>query len=284
MRRRSEALIATLACLAGLTITGVLARLVPATHAQDVAGLHGFARLNEPPVTRALDVVAHLADPRPYGLWIVALALLAAARRRWSVAAAIPVVGVGAPLSSEMLKPLLAQPSFSEWLGDSRISAASWPSGHATASMTVALCAVLAAPAAWRWLAAAAGGAFALAVSYSILALGWHFPSDVFGGLFMAGLWVSAAVTLLLGREPAPRPVLRRPVLRHPAGWAALAGAVALGAAALAVAGLAGVVRMDAGDGLVGTLAAHRAFVAGAVGIAALAAMLAAGLARGARL
>jgi len=30
-----------------------------------------------------------------------------------------------------------------------------------------------------RALAAAAGGAFALAVSFSILTLGWHYPSDV---------------------------------------------------------------------------------------------------------
>ena len=53
--------------------------------------------------------------------------------------------------------------------------------------MALALCAVLAVPARWRPAAATAGGLFALGVAYAILALGWHFPSDVIGGYLVAG-------------------------------------------------------------------------------------------------
>jgi membrane-associated phospholipid phosphatase len=264
MTRRSGPILAALACLAGLAITGVLAELVPAAHAHDAAGLHGFVLLNRPRLTPALDFVAHLADPGPYGLMIAALALVALARRRARLALAIVVVAVAAPLCSETLKPLLAQPRWTEWLGDGQISAASWPSGHATASMTIALCTVLAAPARLRPLAALAGGAYAVGVCYSILALGWHFPSDVVGGLFMAGFWVSLAVVVV---APAHDLSLRRAV-PGPAGLGALAGAAVLGGAVVAGAAV---------------LAEHPSFFAGALAIAGLTALLAAGLARGVR-
>lgn len=263
MTRRFGPILAALACLAGLAITAILAQLVPAAHAHDAAGLHGFVLLNRPRLTPALQFVAHLADPGPYGLTVAALAIAAVARRRTRLAIAIAVVGIAAPLSSEILKPLLAQPRWTEWLGDGQISAASWPSGHATASMTVALCAVLAVPARLRPFAALAGGAFAVGVCYSILALGWHFPSDVFGGLFMAGLWVSLAVAVVGGRELS----LRR-AFPGPAGLGALAGAAMLGGAVVAGAAV---------------LAEHPSFFAGALGIAGLAALLATGLVRGLR-
>ena len=36
---------------------------------------------------------------------------------------------------------------------------------------------------------AALGAAFAVAVSYSFLTLGWHYPSDVLGGFLVAAIW-----------------------------------------------------------------------------------------------
>ena len=63
------------------------------------------------------------------------------------------------------------------------------PSGHATATMTLVLCAIVVVPPAWRRVAAVLGVAVALAVSYTALILAWHFPSDVLGGLLVAGSW-----------------------------------------------------------------------------------------------
>ena len=57
--------------------------------------------------------------------------------------------------------------------------------------MMLALCAVLVSPRRLRPLVALLGTALAVGVSYSILVLGWHFPSDVLGGFLVAGGWTS---------------------------------------------------------------------------------------------
>src|SRR3954451_17894529 len=180
-----------------LAITGVCAKLIPITQQGDDRTLHGFVELNAPRLTPALDRVAHLADPAPYALWALFLALVALLRGRWRVALGIPVVFFLTGYTTESLKQLLASPRVEEWLGHAQIAAASWPSGHATAAMTMALCAVLAAPPRLRPTVAALRGAFALAVAYAILTLGWHFPSDVFGGYLVAGTYVLLAVALI---------------------------------------------------------------------------------------
>ena len=60
--------------------------------------------------------------------------------------------------------------------------------------MTLALCTVIAAPARRRPAVAAAMVAFALAVCYSFLELGWHYPSDVFGGYLVAATWTLVGI------------------------------------------------------------------------------------------
>src|SRR4051794_31046917 len=97
-----------------LAVTGVLAKLVPVTRQGDARTLHGFVDLNAPRLTPALDRVAHLADPAPYALCGLALALIALARSRWRVALAIPIVFVAAGFTTESLKHLLAGPRVQE--------------------------------------------------------------------------------------------------------------------------------------------------------------------------
>ncbi|WP_205698741.1 phosphatase PAP2 family protein [Conexibacter sp. SYSU D00693] len=230
IRRPRTWLLASGACLVLLALTGVLAYLVPIAHWHDSAALQGFVALNEPQRTALIDRVAHLADPVPYGLIGFALAAVAAGRGRPRVAVAIVAVLFLTGLTTQTLKPLLAQPRYDEWLGGGQIAAASWPSGHATASMTLGLLAVLAVPARWRPTAAALGGMFAVAVSFAILALGWHFPSDVVGGYLVAGTWVAlagAALTAASRRWP------ERPRPEQPAGPRDVLPAVGLAVAAL---------------------------------------------------
>ena len=95
--------------------------------------------------------------------------------------------------------------------------------------MTLALCAVLVAPPAWRATVALVGGAFAIGVGYGVVVLGWHFPSDVIGGFLVAGAWTSVAVAMLrrFERPPAEQPQGR--------GWLPAVG-IALAGAAVAVA------------------------------------------------
>jgi hypothetical protein len=185
------------------------------------------------------------------------------------VAVAIALLFVATGATTESLKHLLATPRFDEWLGHDQIGAASWPSGHSTAAMTMALCAVLVAPARLRPTVAALGGAFALAVAYAILTLGWHFPSDVFGGYLVAATYVLLAVSAIAFSER------RRPSRRGAeAGSRPIDVLPALGVALIA-AGAAVGVALARPQALVGYAETHTTFVAGALAIAALATVLA---------
>jgi membrane-associated phospholipid phosphatase len=261
----------------GLVVTGVLAYLVPVTRAGDNATLLGFTSLNRPRVTPLLDHVAHLCDPVSYGLIGFALASVALARRRPRVAGLVVGLLFATGWTTQTLKPLLASPRYDEWLGSGQIAAASWPSGHATAAMTLALCGMLVAPRRLRPTAAAVGALFATAVGYSILALGWHFPSDVLGGYLVAATWTALGIAGLLaleqrrpGRVRAERPP--RPVDE--------AAPLAVGGAALAAALVITLRRPEEAGAFA---VAHTASVIGAAGIAALAVGLALTLARSVR-
>jgi membrane-associated phospholipid phosphatase len=167
----------------------------------DGAALEGFMRVQRPLVRSITEPVAHLVDPLPYGLLggsLVAVALARGARAR---AAAVAGLLAATGISSQVLKELLAHPRYHDFLGYAQILPDAFPSGHATAAMSLALGAVLVVPPAWRAQTAAAGGAFALAIAYSILALGWHFPSDVAGGLLLATGWALVALAAVRARE-----------------------------------------------------------------------------------
>jgi membrane-associated phospholipid phosphatase len=252
-----------------LAATGLLALGSSRAHVRDAAMLHGFMGLDRPRVHEAMVALVHLADPLPYlavGAGLIFWAMKRGLPQRAGAVAVLLVVTGGC---TQALKHLLAQPRFETWLVGNQIGEASWPSGHSTAAMTLALCAVLVAPAALRPAVAVLGGAFAAGVGYAVIVLSWHFPSDVLGGFLMAGSWTALAVAVLRAVEP------RRERAASPAfGWGlGAAVAAALGAA------VAAVVPRDA----VALYAAERPLlVLGVLGIAALAGMLAAGLARAA--
>lgn len=187
-------------CLLGLAAVWVLAAIVPATHVRDVRLLEDFMRLSGPGVDRLARFLLHLLDPLLFVLWGVALLALALARERPRVAVAILAVMALAPLSAELLKPLVAHPH-ARVNGAVVLGAASWPSGHSTAALALVLCAVLASPPRWRPLVAGVGGAYVLAVAVSLLILAWHMPSDVVGGYLLATAWMALAVAVLRAAE-----------------------------------------------------------------------------------
>src|SRR4051794_34758518 len=179
MRRDPKlALVGAFACLYGLLATGAVALLSPAAQAGDATALRGFTSLNHGRVAEVATRITHLCDPPMYGLLGAVLVLVALVRRRARVALVVPIVLVGAEVTTEVLKPLLATPRAPDWL-ESHIGTASWPSGHSTAALALALCAVLVTPARLRPIVAVLGAVFAAAVAYAILVLAWHFPSDV---------------------------------------------------------------------------------------------------------
>src|SRR4051794_26553680 len=203
MRRDPKlALVGAFACFYGLLATCAIALLSPEAQAGDGAGLDGFATLNHGRAADLATWLAHLCDPPTYALLGAGLVAVALARGRRRVALAVPVILVGAELTTQVLKPLLATPRSSEWL-EASISAPSWAGGPATAALALALCAVLVAPPRLRGAVAVLGAAFAAAVAYAILVLAWHFPSDVLGGFLVAATWTLLAIAALAASEAA---------------------------------------------------------------------------------
>jgi membrane-associated phospholipid phosphatase len=253
-------------------LAAVVVRLVTLgpLHGADASLLKADIALNVPVSGERLSAVAHLADPVPFVFLILALAGVAIVRHRPALAGAALVAAVGANATTQILKPALAEPRITGGLANlDQIAPASWPSGHATASMSLALAAVLVASPRWRPALAAAGAAFATAVGCAIVALAWHYPSDVLGGWLVAAAWVFAAAVVVraVERRPAPAPAAAPGALLP---WAAV------GALAVAVAGAALVRRPD----LVATLLTdHTRSVAGAMGFAAGACAVAGGVA-----
>jgi membrane-associated phospholipid phosphatase len=278
MLRRSRPTLALAAvCLLALVVCGLLALLVPAAHVRDVETLQGFTKLDRPRTSGVLGALAHLADPVPYALIGLVLTGIAFGRGRRRLAMLIPVVLIASGATAQVLKALIATPRV-DWILPvaDPLSEHAWPSGHATASMTLALCAVMAVPARWRPTAAAVGGAFTIGVSYSILALAWHFPSDVLGGFFVAAMWTMLALSALAAlerRSPEAGRVLGRP------RWADAVPGLMVAVPACSLALGAAAARPD-------VLEEHKTFLLGAAVIGALALVLAsllAGALRGSR-
>ena len=254
-----------------LLVTWFLAFHVGIFRQADLKILDGFAGLHRPRVDRVANFIAHLCDPRPYVYFAAAVVLVALFRRRPGVALTIALILFGANVTTQVLKPLLATPR-PVLPGEASIAAASWPSGHATAAMSLALCCLLAAPVRLRPFVAALGAAFAVAVSYSFLTLGWHYPSDVFGGFLVATAWTllgAAAVYTVRARRSTVTPV------QAPSVRAALGPPVATLLAAVL---LTGVVVLARPHAVVNYAQAHTAFVVGAAAIAAMGLMLATGV------
>jgi membrane-associated phospholipid phosphatase len=216
-----------------------------------------------------------LFNPNPYVYLVLAPLVVALLRGRPRVVLAVGAIVLGANVTTELLKHVLAAPRpASLFLGGvSPLPPSSWPSGHSTAVMSLVLACVLAVPARLRPAVAALGASLSIAVAYSLLTTGIHYPSDVLGGFLVAATWTLGAVAALLGAErwrPSGRTssgrVSTRAALGAPA--AVLLAALALGALVIAV----------RPHDVVAYARAHEAFMAGAAGIAALSLALSTGV------
>ncbi len=186
-------------CALALALVWVIAEFVPAVQAKDAVALHDFTLLSRPRIDGAANFLLSLLQPLQFVLWGVALVALAIARGRTRIAVAVVAIMTLAPLSAEVLKPLLAHPHVS--VGGVFVGPASWPSGHSSAVLALVLSAVLVAPARLRPMVAAVGGALAIAVGCALLILAWHMPSDVLGGYLVATFWAALAVAGLRAAE-----------------------------------------------------------------------------------
>jgi membrane-associated phospholipid phosphatase len=238
----------------------------------DAAAMQAFTGVARPPLEPSIRGVARFADP----FWFLAgcglLTTVALLRRRWLMAAVVPAILLGANATTQLLKPALADPRTLDLHGVPMIYHGSWPSGHSTASMSLALCLVLVVGPRLRPLAAVVGAGYAVAVGYALVALGYHLPSDVFGGYLVAATFalVGAAVLATLeARAPARAARERVP-------FAISVPALAAGVLLLACAATVVVLRAP---GMTLSALQHPTAIAAGAGIGALGLTLTAGLA-----
>lgn len=276
MHRRPLVLLALAAASAAGAATVWLAAFhLPRGRLLDGRAMQAFTDVARAPLTPSIHGIAVLVDPWPFAISSVAIVALALARRRWLMAAVLPAILLPANVTTQLLKPALADPRIVDLHGMQTAYPGSWPSGHATAAMSLALCLVLVAGPRLRALAALAGAAYAIAIGYALVVLGFHLPSDVLGGYLVAATFTllgTAALAALEALWPARAPrVTVAPALLSAPMLAGFAGAF-LGTAAIAV-------LAHAPDAPADVLQHPTALLAG-IGIAALGLALTTGLAR----
>lgn len=186
------------ACIAGFIALMAFVYETNAGRWLDATALNGFFYARTP---ERWDLAAHitsLCDPGSYALIGGAIVLYAALARGAKRATAAATLLTVTAISSQILKPTLAEVRFEgNYPGPNGIEAAAFPSGHSTAAMALALALVLVAPRRYRPLAALVGASFAIAMGLSVVLMAWHLPSDVFGGYLLAAAWCLAILGVL---------------------------------------------------------------------------------------
>jgi len=155
----------------------------------DGAIAQAFIRLQGPFTKQLANSLVALAGT--VALALCGAAAVATAIRRGLPARAVgaAVLLVGANLTTQLLKVALSHPRYQPVLGSNQVGAESWPSGHATAAMSMVLATVMVTPERWRPVVGGVGGVYAAGIAYAILLLDWHYPSDVVGGFLVALTW-----------------------------------------------------------------------------------------------
>lgn len=129
---------------------------------------------------------------------IVGLAFAGRRRGRRHRAGAGVIVVIGANLTTQILKPVLGH--FDPLGGEvHRLISASFPSGHATASMSTALAVLIVATPTRRPALALLGGSYAAGVGVGMLVTRGHFPSDVAAGYLVAATWAAIVTAVFAG-------------------------------------------------------------------------------------
>ena len=242
--------------------------------AVDAAALEGFLGLDRPGSLGLMNALVDIGNPASVALVGLLLALTALARGRPRVALFVLAFLAVTSVSSQTLKALLAHPR-PEGV-PAGIEDAAFPSGHATAIMSLAIALVVTMPARLRPAAAAFGLGLVIAVSYSLVSLGGHFPSDVVGGYLLA---TGTALVLLAGLREAEARYPEREGRRR-AGlvvrrWTERVAAVGLAAGlsvGVLVSGVVAVLAAVRGPQIVDYAQANTAFVvvAGVLALSAL--------------
>jgi|GEM_PF-1149595 len=184
-------------------------RRLDATIDGDLRGLFGDA------AHELLQGASSLADTAPFAVGAAGLVGLAWLRGPRTLALWTAIVLLAANGMTQLAQPSLTAARHVDVSGTLLEPSGSWPSGHATAAMTLALCAIVVASPRLRAVTAVVGLAYALGVGGALIALGGHLPSDVLAAYLVAAAFTAAGlalyVVLMRRRETTvdSRPVAR---------------------------------------------------------------------------
>jgi len=146
------------------------------------------------------DSLLRLVDETTIALGVLVVLVTGIARRRWLLGVVVAVAVAGATLTSQVLKRVVITrpPTVGEL---ARISANSFPSGHATICTALGLALLVILPRRWRRSATVLVALWVMWQSVGVVASGWHRPSDALAGMAVAVVWMGAAVWVLARLE-----------------------------------------------------------------------------------
>lgn len=199
--RITRLLVVAVLCLALLAVLYVVAVHTSMGQRIDDAAVEG--RTLRHSVLQATDRVLNTISVASLALGGVAIMLVALVRERPHLALAAGVVIVGANITTQILKTgILDRPDLvgqRDPLGVMN----TFPSGHSTVAMSLAVALVLVVPTAARAMAAFGGLVYATLVGAGTVTAGWHRPSDAIAAYLIVMAWAGISVAVLIDREGA---------------------------------------------------------------------------------
>jgi undecaprenyl-diphosphatase len=201
-----------LACAAGFLLVLVLAYWVAPSERLDRQVLDALSTRAGSPVNGIANVGFEVVDFTPSWLLAGALAFgiaLLQGRVRDAIFSALLISGAG--VLDLALKALLSNPRYHPVPvhSDAYPWPEAFPSGHSAGSLAISLAFLAVVPPAWRRPTAITGLVFTLYISFGVIVLNFHYPSDVLAGWLLTGAWWFG-LTAIFRRTARRRPSWRR--------------------------------------------------------------------------
>jgi membrane-associated phospholipid phosphatase len=164
----------------------------------DVPILTAIHQTVQPQLTKLALFLTQLGGFRGASLIFSAIALLFLLRRQWRSCIYIVTAGLGNVVVNRTLKELLHRARPQLWESSYHQYGYAFPSGHSMMSMTLAaVVIILTWKTPWRLLGVIFGSLFVIAIAWTRLYLGVHYPSDILAGWMVALAWVTGVSSVV---------------------------------------------------------------------------------------
>lgn len=206
---RRHAVAGCLVCVAGFATVLVFAYWVGPLERLDRTVLDALSTHVDTLPNQVAYVGFQVVNTKPVWVLVGAIAvLIALVQRRLADAVFAAALIAGAGGLDLALKALLANPRYQPIpLGsDAYPWKDAFPSGHSAGSLAMSLAFLSVVPLSWRRPTAVVGVAFTLYISFGVLVLNYHYPSDVLAGWLLTAGWWFALLAVFPDLETTSRP------------------------------------------------------------------------------